>query len=104
MEMYSSPEMVECIRNGNPERFKHINRFKNDVFALGLTIMELGLLKPLNKLITIDKLFDKNQLTSYFKQFEAEYKNNKLLISIVKSMIIVNPQERPTFIGKYQSL
>lgn len=100
MEIIASPELVECVNRGSPERFKMVNRYKNDVFALGATIMELGLLKPLNKLITEDKHFDTNQLTSYFKQFQNEYKSNKLLVSMVKSMINVNPIERPTFIGK----
>ena len=81
-----------------------MNRFKNDVFCLGLTLLELGLLKSVNKVVTKDGLFDFNQLKTYMHQFEAEYANNNLLVAMVRAMIEVVPQKRPTFIGKIKCL
>lgn len=102
MEIYASPEMIDVIRNASPQRLKNVDRFKNDVFALGATIIELGLLKPLNKIITEDKMYDPNQMKIYLSHFENEYKSNKLLVSLVKVMVKANPQERPTFLGKIE--
>jgi serine/threonine protein kinase len=99
MEMYASPELIDVIRDANPRRLQSIDRFKNDVFALGATIIELGLLKPLNKIVTEDKMYDPNQMKIYLKHFENEYSSNKLLVSLVKVMVKANPQERPTFLG-----
>lgn len=101
MEVYLSPEILKCIQNSDLQNLKNVNRFKNDTFCLGLTIMELGLLKSLTKVITKEKIFDKNLLASYFTQFKMEYKNNKLLIAMVKAMIELTPMKRPTPIGKY---
>lgn len=99
MEVYISPEILKCIQNSDLENLKNVNRFKNDIFCLGLTLMELGLLKSMTKLVTKERIFDNNLLTSYFNQFKIEYKNNKLLIALVKSMIELIPMKRPTAIG-----
>jgi len=99
MEVYISPEILKCIQNSDLENLKNVNRFKNDIFCLGLTLMELGLLKSMTKLVTKERIFDNNLLSSYFNQFKMEYKNNKLLISLVKSMIELIPMKRPTAIG-----
>lgn len=99
MEVYISPEILKCIQNSDLENLKNVNRFKNDIFCLGLTLMELGLLKSMTKLVTKERIFDNNLLSSYFNQFKMEYKNNKLLIALVKSMIELIPMKRPTAIG-----
>ena len=99
MEVYMSPEILKCIQNHDMSNFRNTNRFKNDVFCLGMTIIELGILKSLTKVITNDNIFDIPLLQKYFEQFKNEYKNNKLLITMVEKMIEVNPVSRPTFVG-----
>jgi len=94
-----SPEILKCIKNQDMNSLNNIDRFKNDVFCLGMTIIELGILKSLTKVVTKDHIFDTSQLQKYFEQFKNEYKNNKLLISLVQKMIEVNPISRPTFVG-----
>ena len=99
-----SPELLKSIQSKESRSLKNINRFKNDVFCLGLTIMELGLLKSLTKVITKDKIFDFTQLNQYYEEFKKEYKNNKLLVALVKAMTEINSQERPSFIGEAEAL
>lgn len=99
MEVYVSPEILKCIRNQDLSNFRDVNRFKNDVFCLGLTLLELGLLRSVHKVITPDGLFDLRQLATYVSQFEKEYANNQLLVAMVKAMVEPVPQKRPTFIG-----
>lgn len=103
MEVYISPEILKCIQNSDLQNLKNVNRFKNDIFCLGLTLMELGLLKSLTKVVTKEKIFDNTLLTNYFNQFKNEYKNNKLLVAMVKSMIELIPLKRPTAIGRKAS-
>lgn len=69
------------------------------MFCLGLTLLELGLLKSVDKVITKDGLFDNRQLNSYVGQFQADYANNPLLVALVQAMVEPAPQKRPTFIG-----
>lgn len=100
MEVYASPEVLKCIKRQDLRSFRDVNRYKNDVFCLGLTILELGLLKSVHKVVTPDGFFDPKTLNDYMTQFEREYANNKLLLALVRAMIEMVPQKRPTFIGE----
>lgn len=69
---------------------------KSDVFALGATIIGLGLEIDLNK-----EIFQKDDcwsiLSKYFSLFEKKFKDSRLLVSTVKTMINENKKKRPTF-------
>lgn len=76
-----------------------MNHHKNDVFCLGLTILELALCKSVDKVITHDKIFDRECLNRYLKEFQEKYSNNPFLIAVIMKMLEINPHLRPSFNG-----
>ena len=99
MEVYCSPELIESIREQSKQKINQVNHHKNDVFCLGLTILELGLCKSVDKVITFDKLFDRECLSRYLTEFSKKFSHNPFLLALVTKMLEINPHMRPTFKG-----
>lgn len=81
-----------------------MNHHKNDVFCLGLSILELGLLRSVDNVITSDNFLDRGRLKKYISQFKKEYSFNPFLIKVVEYMLEIEPSRRPTFSGEYINL
>ena len=77
-----------------------MNHHKNDVFCMGLSILELGLLRSVDNVITSDNFLDRGRLKKYISQFKKEYNFNPFLTKVVEYMLEIEPSRRPTFTGE----
>lgn len=102
IEVYASPELLHCIRERDTHKLMQMNHHKNDVFCLGLSILELGLLRSVDNVISPEKYIDRGKLKKYLNQFQKDFHFNPLLVKVVEFMLEIEPTRRPTFIGKNQ--
>lgn len=95
-EFYISPEVFNCIiRQEEPTNNMLL---KNELFSLGLIILELGLLKKISKIYNINELqFNTEKLNYYIKKFEYKYiDDDENLIKILKQMLDLEVESRYT--------
>lgn len=80
---------------------KNLRRYSvclDDVFALGLVILEYGIRFSVQPVYDLDSWkFDYEMLNSFIGIFENNYSDNVLLVSTVKCMLEVNFNNRPNF-------
>lgn len=88
-----APETLALIQSGSD---KFINYSKIDIFHLGLIILMIGNLTPINKLYDLNNfIIRKEKLEELLKEFENRYGNrNPLLVKIVRNMVVLNCNKR----------
>ena len=88
-----APETLALIQSGSDEL---INYSKIDVFHLGLILLMLGNLTPINKLYDLENfIVRKNVLDELLKKFSNRYSSlNPLLVKIVGKLVVLNSNER----------
>lgn len=75
---------------------KPFDRHKDDVWALGLIILQCGLLKNIKNIYSADSPeLDFRIVNAYLQEFERIYDGNTLLISGVRKMLEFNESDRP---------
>ena len=81
------------------DKIKHCE-YKSDVFSLGLTILEAGLLRPV-KYIYDRKSAQINQGTfdDMKEEFANKYSENPLLVTTLGKMLEIEESHRPDFIS-----
>lgn len=100
--LYLAPALYEAVKQRTLEKLKH-NQHKSDMFALGLTILQAGLMKGIQDIYVGDR-FNARKLEEFLVEFEAKYEDNPLLYTSVRKMCEVNEDERPDFISLKSAL
>lgn len=95
---YASPEKYRAIKSHL--EFQDINRYKNDVFGLGLSMLEISNAKQMKRLYLQNGTFDEGGLNNQLDTLTATYKdkNNMLLLSTIESMTDPEVEDRPDFL------
>ena len=101
--LYLSPTVFMAVKNRTFERSQY-NTFKSDIFSLGLSILEMGLLKSVQTIYGLNDNFDDRALEELLGEFEVKYEDNPLLFTSVQKMLEINEEERPDFIGLKSAL
>lgn len=70
---------------------------KEDVFCLGITLLESGLNRPIRDIYQAKGGFDLERFNEYVADFSRIHAENVLLISAISTMLILDETQRPTF-------
>ena len=95
--MYMSPKSFKSYCRG-VTKVKH-NKHKSDAFSLGLTILEAGLLKPIQNIYNKSKgKINQGVLRELLSEFSNRYIGDYDLVQAVRSMLVVSEFDRSDFI------
>jgi serine/threonine protein kinase len=94
--LYLSPTLYAGVRERNLEKARH-NPQKSDIFALGLTLLEAGLLKSVQGIYEGRSTVDSKALEELIQEFELQHDDNPLMYSTVRKMLEIEEDERPDF-------
>lgn len=100
--LYLAPAFYEAVKQRTLDKLKH-NQHKSDMFALGLTVLQAGLMKGVQDIYVGDR-FDARKLEELLLEFETKYEDNPLLYTSVRKMCEINEDERPDFISLKSAL
>jgi len=93
-ELYVAPELYKKLQ-GKDKTLKY-SAYKNDLYALGLTILFLGNSDSVQDIYKPNGEFDQNKLNEHIKNFEGKYKTeNPYLCTIVNTLLAPNEADRP---------
>jgi len=101
--LYLSPIVFTAVKNRTLERSRH-NPHKADIFALGLSILEAGVMKSIQGIYGISDNFEPKVLDELLNEFEDRYQDNPLLFTSLRKMLEMNEEERPDFINLKSAL
>ena len=101
--VYLSPIVYSAVKKRSFDKLKH-NPHKSDIFSLGLTILEAGLMRSIQSIYTGREEIDINILESFLNEFEQRYSENPLLFTSIRKMLDFKEEERPDFISMKQAL
>jgi hypothetical protein len=101
--LYLSPIVFTAVKNRTLERSRH-NPHKADIFALGLAILEAGVMKSIQGIYGISDNFEPRVLDELLNDFEDKYQDNPLLFTSLRKMLEMNEEERPDFINLKSAL
>lgn len=91
--LYQSPKMYENLQRNN-KKFD-FNGDKEDAFALGLLLLELGNLRPIANIYDGGKKeFNRKALDEHVQAFKASYGANEFLCSVVEGLIHSDEAQR----------
>lgn len=94
--LFVSPQQYHNMIN-RPQNRINFDRNKADVFSLGLTILQAGLLKPIDKIYE-PTAFNEKTLSIFLKEFQDRYADNPLLCATLEAMLNVPEASRNSFI------
>ena len=93
---FASPEKYENVKNKKLTTPTDAN--KNDVWGLGLSILELGNAKNVKDIYNKDGSLHLENLEAHKKAFADKHqRDNNLLVSTIQSMLELDPEDRPDF-------
>ena len=86
-DIYVSPEIFEGKEK--------VDFYKSEIFSLGLVILELGILKPINDIYDFRHFkFNRKNLNGYIELFMKNYEKNHLLKKLLKIMLGYNTKRK----------
>ena len=92
-ELFISPELYKKLQG--KDRTATYNPYKNDLYALGLTVLYLGNSDSTQDIYRPNGEFDQAKLNEHIKNFDNKYQTeNPYLCTIVKSLLVPEA-ERP---------
>jgi serine/threonine protein kinase len=92
--LYISPEVYNKLQ-GKDKTMKY-NPYKNDLYGLGLTILELGSSESVQDIYKPNGEFNQSQLDKHLATFNGKYQNeNPYLCTIVKTLVAIREDDRP---------
>lgn len=101
---YLSPEGFRAYSKFNtigaskPPRMRPVDYVRNDVFVLGLILLEYGVLQCVQKCFDwVNCEFEVRNLEYFIGLLEKNYPENTLLCSTVKKMLSIDVETRPDF-------
>jgi hypothetical protein len=96
-DYYLSPKLYVALKNRYLDNIKH-NPIKSDIFAFGLVLLELGIMKSIKPIYDTSSI-NKKILESFLKEFEERYQNNPLLYSSLRKILDINEEDRIDFLS-----
>lgn len=98
-KLYLSPELYSMIRSRNSEGIERMNYFTNDVFILGLCILEAGVCQDVTTIFRKNSPFvDQDILAEFLTCFEMRYGQHSLPSLVLAKMLEIDPLKRPDFL------
>lgn len=92
-DIYMSPILFNSLMN-KERKIKH-NPFKSDIFSLGLIILQVGLLKPVQNIYDYNKkIFNENALVELVDEFFMKYSDSIILQEILMNMLEFSEKSR----------
>ncbi|KRX09481.1 Protein kinase-like domain [Pseudocohnilembus persalinus] len=91
-EFFVSPNVYESLKNKGD--IYQYDQAANDVFALGLTLLEAALLKQTDLMYGEEFTFKEEVLHQYLDELKSKYSQE--LYDVISSMLIESEQDRPT--------
>lgn len=83
--IYQSPNIYSNLKKNNLKF--NVDPSKEDAFSLGLTLLELGNLKPVNNIYNAQtKEIDRQALERHIAEFRSRYSPNGFLVSTVEGL------------------
>lgn len=97
-KLYIAPEVFKYIKNKDSRALENANRFKSDVFTLGMVFLEIGVMSDVTGIYNrrLDEV-DRTTLQKYMNLFENRYINNPFICSVLRKMLEIDDYKRPTF-------
>ena len=94
-DLFMSPELYKKLQ-GKDKSVKY-NQFKNDLYAVGMSILTAGLLESVQNVYKTNGEFDQQRLNSYLDRFDAKYAGlNPGLSSLIHALLRADENDRPT--------
>jgi serine/threonine protein kinase len=93
-QLYMSPQLYKLI-NTKGKKKPIYNRQKNDLFALGMTVLSAGNKKSLNNCYVKGGDFNVDKLNEHLDQFNQRYSRNPNLCRVVSDLVQVDESMRP---------
>ena len=94
-ELFMSPQLWKSI-NTKGKKKPPFNRQKNDLFALGMSVLSAGNQTSMKKCYKKGGKFDAAELNKQLKNFGDNYGHNKSLTNVVSSLVTLDETQRPT--------
>lgn len=99
-DLYMSPILFNALKQ-HKFNVSH-NAFKSDVFSLGMTILEAGLMKLFSDVYPDNNKsteINEHDLQENIDEFSRKFQDNPLLVTTVSKMLEVKENNRPDFIN-----
>ena len=93
-QLYMSPQLYKLI-NTKGKNKPYFNRQKNDLFALGMSILSAGNGKSMNNCYVKGGDFNVNKLNEHKDEFNMKYQNNPNLCQVVSDLVQIEESMRP---------
>ena len=94
-ELFMSPQLWKSI-NTKGKKKPPFNRQKNDLFALGMSVLSAGNQTSLKKCYQKGGKFNANELNAQLKTFGDNYGHNRSLTNVVSSLVTLDEAQRPS--------
>ena len=94
-ELYMSPQLWKHI-NTKGKKKPAFDRQKNDLFALGMSVLSAGNQASMKNCYKKGGNFDANALNTHLKNFGDKYGHNRSLTNVVSSLVTLDEANRPT--------
>lgn len=92
--LFMSPQLYKRINTKGKVK-PEFNRQKNDLFALGLSIIGVGNIKSTNDCYGKKGEFNVENLNGHLEEFKARYADNRPLCNVVENLVRLDEKERP---------
>jgi serine/threonine protein kinase len=97
-DMYMSPELYKRLQGR--DKLQKYNPFKNDTWALGLTLLQAGLLKSVQDIYEPKGTINEAKLREYLDNFNQLYSADSQLVVNVRGLLDLNEDTRfDAFLG-----
>lgn len=93
-ELYMSPELWKHI-NTKGKKKPAFNKQKNDLFALGMSVMGAGNKSSMKDVYKKGGAIDTAKLQNHLNKFNQKYANNPQLVNTVNHLVNVDENARP---------
>ena len=94
-ELYMSPQLWKHI-NTKGKKKPAFDRQKNDLFALGMSVLSAGNQASMKNCYKKGGNFDANALNAHLKNFGDRYGHNRSLTNVVGSLVTLDEANRPS--------
>ena len=93
-ELFMSPQLWKHI-NTKGKKKPPYNRQKNDLFALGMSVLSAGNQTSMKNCYKKGGKFDATALDNHLKNFGDKYGHNRSLTNVVRSLVTLDEAQRP---------
>ena len=102
--LYISPMLFDAVMHNKLQY--NLDPIKEDVFSLGLVMLEISLGESIQHIYKQDLTFDTDMFKKLLERFEARFSHadEQLFYSTIVTMLDLDEEERPTFIELFERM